>query len=53
VIDGRGRTYFSNHQMLTRLRQASKPAFTIDVGRIPAADVYVLDQRSLNVLLNK
>jgi predicted membrane-bound dolichyl-phosphate-mannose-protein mannosyltransferase len=53
MIDGRGRTYFSNHQMLTRLRQASKPAFTIDVGRIPAADVYVLDQRSLNVLLNK
>ena len=47
VIDGRGRTYFSNQSMLTRLRQTSRPAFTIAVGTIPAADVYVLDETSL------
>jgi hypothetical protein len=47
LIDARGRTYYSNQAMLERLRQASKPAFTISVGDIPAADVYVLDAASL------
>src|SRR5207247_8526770 len=50
VIDARGRTYFSNQGMLLRLRQTSRPAFTISVGAITAADVYVLDQRSLIAL---
>jgi len=50
LIDARGRTYFSNQSMLMRLRQASKPAFTVSVGVTPAADVYVLDQRSLAAL---
>jgi hypothetical protein len=50
VIDGRGRTYFSNQAMLQRLRQASRPAFNIGVGTTPAADVYVLDQKSLGAL---
>jgi len=47
VIDARGRTYFSNQAMLMRLRQASRPAFSVAVGTTPAADVYVLDQGSL------
>jgi hypothetical protein len=50
LIDARGRTYFSNQAMLMRLRQASKPAFTISVGVIPAADVYILDENSLAAL---
>ena len=50
VIDGRGRTYFSNQSMLLRLRQASRPAFSIAVGTTPAADVYVLDRKSLTAL---
>ena len=50
VIDGRGRTYFSNQAMLSRLRQASRPAFSIAVGTTPAADVYGLDQKSLAAL---
>jgi predicted membrane-bound dolichyl-phosphate-mannose-protein mannosyltransferase len=50
VIDGRGRTYFNNQAMLLRLRQASRPAFNIAVGTAPAADVYVLDQKSLAAL---
>ena len=53
VIDARGRTYFSNQAMLMRLRSASKPAFTISVGKVPAADVYVLDDKSLAALLGK
>ncbi len=51
VVDGRGRTYFSNQIMLSRLRQASRPAFSIAVGSTPAADVYVLDQKSLAALI--
>jgi len=50
VIDARGRTYVSNQAMLERLRQASQPAFTIAVGATPAADVYILDQKSLAAL---
>ncbi|HXT61907.1 MAG TPA: glycosyltransferase family 39 protein [Pyrinomonadaceae bacterium] len=50
LIDARGRTYFSNQSMLARLRQTSKPAFTVFVGSTPAADVYVLDQASLSAL---
>ena len=50
VIDARGRTYFSNQAMLMRLRGASRPAFTINVGVTPAADVYVLDVESLAAL---
>ncbi len=50
VIDGRGRTYLSNQAMLLRLRQASRPAFSLAVGTTPAADVYLLDQKSLDAL---
>ena len=53
VIDARGRTYFSNQSTLLRLRAASKPAFNISVGQVPAADVYVLDQTSLGALSGK
>jgi len=47
LIDARGRTYFSNQALLSRLRQATRPAFSISVGNIPAADVYLLDRNSL------
>jgi hypothetical protein len=50
LIDARGRTYFSNQAMLERLRQKTKPAFTVFVGATPAADVYVLDQAALTAL---
>ncbi|HSQ22949.1 MAG TPA: hypothetical protein VLN44_00980, partial [Pyrinomonadaceae bacterium] len=50
VIDARGRTYFSNQAMLTRLRQSAPPAFTVSVGNVAAAGVYVLDQKSLAAL---
>jgi len=53
VIDGRGRTYLSNQAMLLRLRQASRPAFSLAVGATPAADVYVLDQKSLGALIGQ
>ena len=53
VIDAHGRTYFNNQAMLLRLRQASRPSFTIAVGTTPAADVYVLDKVSIDALSGK
>ena len=50
VIDARGRTYYSNQAMLMRLRQASQPVFSVAVGDTPAANVYLLDQKSLAAL---
>ncbi len=50
VIDARGRTYFSNQAMLMRLRQSAQPAFAISVGDVPAANVYVLGEKSLAAL---
>jgi predicted membrane-bound dolichyl-phosphate-mannose-protein mannosyltransferase len=50
LIDARGRTYLSNQVVLTRLRQATRPASTISVGATPAADVYVLDEKGLAAL---
>ena len=50
LIDARGRTYFSNQAMLERLRQKTKPAFTVFVGNTPAADIYVLDEAALAAL---
>jgi hypothetical protein len=50
VIDARGRTYYSNQAMLARLRQSATPAFAVSVGSVPAANVYVLDEKSLTAL---
>ena len=50
VIDARGRTYFSNQAMLMRLRNVSKPAFSTSVGQTLAADIFLLDQKSLSAL---
>jgi len=53
VIDARGRTYFSNQAMLSRLRQAARPAFTVRTGAITAADIYLLDANSLAALRDR
>jgi len=50
LIDARGRTYLSNQAMLTRLRAAAAPSFAVSVGSTHAADVYVLDEKSLAAL---
>jgi len=53
VMDARGRTFFSNQQVLTRFRRVSHPAFNVTVGATPAADLYILDQNSLDALRGK
>ncbi len=53
MIDARGRTYLNNQTRLARLRQTSQPVLTIAVGPVPAAYIYVLDQKSLAALRGK
>ena len=50
LIDARGRRYFSNDAMLTELRQTVAPSFTDNLGRVPSAEVYVLDEHALRIV---
>jgi hypothetical protein len=47
IVAARGRHYFSNDAVISRVRQAVKPAFNIAVGQVPAADVFILDSAAL------
>jgi predicted membrane-bound dolichyl-phosphate-mannose-protein mannosyltransferase len=50
IIAARGRRYFSNEELLTKLQQASTPAFQVFLGEIEAADVYLLDESSASMI---
>jgi hypothetical protein len=50
VIDARGRRYFSNEAVLAALEQSGTPAFTVSLGNVPSASVYVLDKKSLDAV---
>ena len=50
IIAARGRRYFSNDALLSRLRQSATPAFRVPLGDVPAAEVYLLDQASLAII---
>ncbi len=43
LIVARGRRYFSNDELTSRLEAPSQPAVSISLGRVPSARVYVLD----------
>lgn len=43
LVVARGRRYFSNDELTSRLEAASQPAVSISLGRVPSARVYVLD----------
>jgi len=43
VVVARGRRYFSNDELTSRLEAASQPAANISLGRVPSARVYKLD----------
>jgi hypothetical protein len=50
IIAARGRRYFSNDALLSRLRQTATPAFRVSLDGVPAAEVYILDQASLSII---
>jgi len=43
VVVARGRRYFSNDELTSRLDAASQPSASINLGRVPSARVYALD----------
>jgi hypothetical protein len=49
VVVARGRRYFSNDELTSRLEAASKPAADISLGRVPSARVYALDAPTFGV----
>jgi hypothetical protein len=51
VIDARGRRYFSNELVLAALEQSGTPTFTVSLGNVPSASVYLLDEKSLESVL--
>jgi hypothetical protein len=50
VVVARGRRYFSNEELTAGLRETSKPSATVSLGRVPSAEVYVLDAKSAAAL---
>lgn len=52
IIDARGRRYYSNELILTRLRELSAPAFQLSLGDVPSASVYVLDKKSREAIID-
>jgi predicted membrane-bound dolichyl-phosphate-mannose-protein mannosyltransferase len=47
IIVARGRRYFSNDQLMTRLQGAGTPAMALALGPVPSASIYVLDRTTL------
>lgn len=47
IVAARGRHYFSNDAVISQVRQSGKPAFNVAVGKVPAADVFILDSTTL------
>jgi hypothetical protein len=50
IIAARGRRYFSNDALVSRLRQEATPAFRVSLGEVPAAEVYILDEATLAII---
>jgi predicted membrane-bound dolichyl-phosphate-mannose-protein mannosyltransferase len=46
IIAARGRRYFNNDALLSRLRQSTAPAFRVALGVTPSVDVHMLDEAS-------
>jgi hypothetical protein len=50
IIVARGRRYFSNDALLSSLRDHATPTFEVNLGPVPSAKVYELDQNSIRVI---
>ncbi len=53
VIAERGRRYFSNDALLSALRESSAPAFRLSLGKVPSAEIYMLDETTAALLNNR
>ena len=51
VIIARGRRYFSNDPLITALHDHASPIAEFNLGLVPSAKLYELDEQSLSILL--
>lgn len=50
LIVSRGRRYFSNDALLTALRGSAAPDLKLNLGSVPSADIYRVDEKTLGVI---
>jgi hypothetical protein len=50
LVIARGRRYFSNDELTSRLEAASQPSATVSLGSVESARIYVLDHVSLGAV---
>ena len=50
IIVARGRRYFSNDAIISALRDRATPIINLNLGPVPSAKVYELDQTSLPII---
>ena len=50
VIAARGRRYFSNDILVNQLQQSSPPQIRIFAGTVPSVDIYLLDDKSIDIV---
>ena len=50
IIIARGRRYFSNDALITTLQTHSTPVFNLNLGVVPSAKIYQLDENSVRLV---
>ena len=50
IIIARGRRYFSNDALITTLQTHSTPVFNMNLGVVPSAKIYQLDENSVRLV---
>jgi hypothetical protein len=50
IVNARGRRYFSNTAMLSALSQSTKPTWSVALGDVPSADIYVLNLAAIDAI---
>jgi hypothetical protein len=47
IMVARGRRYFSNDALVTRLQETSTPVASLSLGRVPSLNIFMLDEDKL------
>lgn len=50
IVVARGRRYFSNDALITRLEATSQPVVNLSLGVVPSTRIYLLDEAGLRVV---
>jgi hypothetical protein len=53
IIIARGRRYFSNDALTSALHDHATPIATLNLGPVPSAKIYELDQQSLSLVTGR